>query len=284
MVPVLEQCHPVGEQHRRGAVGDHDARHRPEHPAQRLGDDGLGVHVERRQRVVEHQDRRRGEQRAGQRKPLPLTTGQAHALLADAGVEAERQVVDEVGRGDLERPAASCSSLASGLPSVRFSATDIENSVGSSNAVATACRSAGSDSSRMSWPSTQDRALGDVVEPRQQRHQHRLARTGRPDQGERLAGFDGDVDVAQRPRRRCRGTGTRRRRVPAGHRAGRRCRGPSVISRGASKISATRLAAVMDSCVIDSRKPSEAMGHTSDSIIVMNATSVPMVTRPLPAA
>ena len=60
--------------------------------------------------------------------------------------------------------------------------------------------------------------------------------------------------------------------------------GPSVISRGASKISATRLAAVIDSCVIDSRKPSEAIGHTSDSIIVMNATSVPMVTSPLPAA
>ena len=45
-----------------------------------------------------------------------------------------------------------------------------------------------------------------------------------------------------------------------------------------------RLAAVNDSCVIDSRKPSDAIGHTSDSIIVMNATSVPSVTRPWPAA
>ncbi len=60
--------------------------------------------------------------------------------------------------------------------------------------------------------------------------------------------------------------------------------GPSVISRGASKISAIRLAAVNDSCVIDNKKPSDAMGHTSDSIIVMNATSVPMVTWPWPAA
>ena len=51
-----------------------------------------------------------------------------------------------------------------------------------------------------------------------------------------------------------------------------------MISRGASKISAIRLAAVNDSWVIDSRKPSDAMGHTSDSIIVMNATSVPIVT------
>ena len=53
---------------------------------------------------------------------------------------------------------------------------------------------------------------------------------------------------------------------------------------GASKISATRLAAVIASWVIDSRKPSDAIGHTSDSIMVMNATSVPIVTRPWPAA
>src|SRR5689334_16609122 len=60
--------------------------------------------------------------------------------------------------------------------------------------------------------------------------------------------------------------------------AGGSATGPSVISRGASKISAIRLAAVNDSCVMDSRKPSDAIGHTSDSIIVMNATSVPIVT------
>ena len=65
-------------------------------------DDGLGVHVERRQRVVEHQDLRRGEDRPGQRKPLPLPAGQAHALLADAGVEPEWQVVDELRGRDLD--------------------------------------------------------------------------------------------------------------------------------------------------------------------------------------
>ena len=45
-----------------------------------------------------------------------------------------------------------------------------------------------------------------------------------------------------------------------------------------------RLAAVIASWVIDSRKPSEAIGHTSDSIMVMNATSVPRVISPRPAA
>ncbi len=67
-------------------------------------------------------------------------------------------------------------------------------------------------------------------------------------------------------------------------RAGVAPSGPSVISRGASKISVTRLAAVIASCVIDNRKPSEAIGHTSDSIMVMKATRVPMVTSPWPAA
>ena len=116
-------------------------------------DDGLGVHVERGQGVVEHQDLRRGQDRAGQRQPLPLTAGQAHALFADPVFEPERQLVDELRGRDLdglrqlvlgrERPAANR----------RLSATDIENRVGSSNAVATVCRSADSDSSRMSMPS-----------------------------------------------------------------------------------------------------------------------------------
>jgi hypothetical protein len=51
------------------------------------------------------------------------------------------------------------------------------------------------------------------------------------------------------------------------------------MSTGASKVSAMRSAAVMDSCSMDSRKPSDAMGHTSDNIIVMKATRVPIVTR-----
>ncbi len=80
----------------------HDAGDVVQHPAQRLLDDGLGVHVERGQRVVEHQDLGRGEDGPRQRQPLPLTAGQAHALLADAGVQPERQVVDELRGGDLD--------------------------------------------------------------------------------------------------------------------------------------------------------------------------------------
>ena len=74
-----------------------------EHPAQGLLDQRLGVDVERGQRVVEHQHGGPGQHRAGQRQPLPLAAGQAHALLADPGVEAPRQVVDELGLRDLDR-------------------------------------------------------------------------------------------------------------------------------------------------------------------------------------
>ena len=56
------------------------------------------------------------------------------------------------------------------------------------------------------------------------------------------------------------------------------------MSFSASKISAIRSAAVIDSWAMASRNPSAATGQTSDSIKVMNATRVPSVSRPWPAA
>ena len=50
----------------------------------------LGFGVERRGRLVEDQDRRVLEQRARDRQALALAAGQAHAVLADQGVEALR--------------------------------------------------------------------------------------------------------------------------------------------------------------------------------------------------
>ena len=121
--------------------------------AQRRLDQRLGVHVEGRQRVVEHQHRRPAEHGAGQRQPLPLAAGQRQALLADAawpGPTAGR------GRTPPAPPAAprpTSASVASGRPRVRFSRTLIENSVASSKAVATTLRSWVSGRSRTSTPS-----------------------------------------------------------------------------------------------------------------------------------
>lgn len=100
---VLEQRHLVGEQDGRGTVCDNDSGRVGEHVAQGFLDQGLGVHVERGQRVVEHEDARIGQRRTGEREPLPLPAGQAHPLLADAGVEAERQVSHELRLSDLDR-------------------------------------------------------------------------------------------------------------------------------------------------------------------------------------
>ena len=128
---------------------------------------------------------------------------------------------------------------------------------------------------RDAWPSMRISPSA-VVQPRQQRRKHRLARARRPDEGQRLAGFDRDVEP-QRPIVGLR-VGELEARVDQFEPAAASAALTVGDLPGASKISAIRLAAVKDSCVIDSRKPSDAIGQTSDSIMVMNATSVPMVT------
>ena len=92
----------VGQRHRRRAVHDDEHRAAREDRAQRGLDGGLGVDVERRQRVVEHEDPGPADDRPGQGEALALAAGQRQALLADAGVEAPRQVEGEAGLRDLE--------------------------------------------------------------------------------------------------------------------------------------------------------------------------------------
>ena len=70
--------------------------------AQRGLGGGLGVDVDRRQRIVEHEDPGPADDRPGQGQALPLAARQRQALLADAGVEAPGQVEGEAGLGDLE--------------------------------------------------------------------------------------------------------------------------------------------------------------------------------------
>ena len=167
-----------------------------EHAAQRLLDELLGVHVERRERVVEDEDARLGEHGPRQGEPLPLAAGQRHALLADAGVEAPRQVEGEVGLRDREGladlglgglGAAEGEVLAGAHREQRRllerrgdeRAEPLEREVADVDAV------------------EGDPAAGDVVEARHQRGEARLAAAGGPDQRDRLARQDLEVDVAQ---------------------------------------------------------------------------------------
>ena len=63
-----------------------------EQAAQALLDPRLGVQVDVRGRLVEHEDPRVGDQRARERDQLALAGGELGAALADFGVVAVREL------------------------------------------------------------------------------------------------------------------------------------------------------------------------------------------------
>src|SRR5580765_5051992 len=93
---VHEHDRPVSHLHGReplsrdedGPAGDGRAQIVDEHP--------LGLGVDRRQRVVEHEDAGTRDQRPSERDALALSTGQIDAALADQRVVAVRQLVGEL--------------------------------------------------------------------------------------------------------------------------------------------------------------------------------------------
>ena len=105
-----------------------------EHPRQALLDEGLGVHVERRERVVEDEDRRPGDDGTGEGEPLPLAARERQALLSDAGVEPPGKVVHEPAWAS-SSAARMSSSWRRAARGARFSRTLIEKSTGSSKAI-----------------------------------------------------------------------------------------------------------------------------------------------------
>ena len=77
----------------------------------------LGVDVERRGRLVEDEDRRRLEHGAGDGDALLLAARELQAALADLGLVAVGQALDEVGDlGGLGGGLRISSSVASGRP------------------------------------------------------------------------------------------------------------------------------------------------------------------------
>ena len=100
---VLEHDDAPGLADRREAVRDHDRRAPGEQAAQALLDARLGVQVDVRGGLVEHEDARVGDQRAREGDQLALAGRQLRAALADFGVIAAGQLGDELlgadGRG-----------------------------------------------------------------------------------------------------------------------------------------------------------------------------------------
>ena len=94
---LVEDDDLVGVDDGRQAVGDHQRRAVGGDPVERRLDLALGVDVEGRGRLVEDQDRRRLQHRAGDGDALLLAAGQFQAALADLGRVAVGQAGDEAG-------------------------------------------------------------------------------------------------------------------------------------------------------------------------------------------
>ena len=167
------------------------------HLAQRDVDRGLQARVDRRGRIVEHEQLRVGDQCPGQGDPLPLPAGQRQALLADHGVIAFRQPPDELV-GLRRRGGGEYLLVSRVWPPVADVGAD---GIGEQEAVLHD-QADGGTQGLAGQPA--DLVVADpdfpadgVVEAGQQLRDRRLARTGGADDGDRLAGFDVQRQSAQ---------------------------------------------------------------------------------------
>ena len=103
---------------------------------------GFGGGVERAGRFVEDQDRRVLEQRARDREPLALAAGEQPAALADRRRKPSGVALDEIERLGARAASRISASVASGLPTRRFSAIERLNSSASWNTTPILRRSA----------------------------------------------------------------------------------------------------------------------------------------------
>ena len=151
---LLQHDDVVGERDRRETVGDDERRAALHDLAQGGLDLALGGGVDRRGGVVEDQDARVGEERAGDRDPLALAAAEGQAALAHAGVVAVRELGDEL-RG-LRARGGQLDLLARRVRArVGDVARDrVREQERSSSTIAIARRSETTSTSRTSAPST----------------------------------------------------------------------------------------------------------------------------------
>lgn len=100
---LVEHRHHIGQCSCGWAVGDDESRRiRQDHPQCSLHS-VLGVDVDGRERVVEHEDARTRDDRTSQSEALTLTAGQGQSLFADLRIQTIGQSGDEIlRRRDLE--------------------------------------------------------------------------------------------------------------------------------------------------------------------------------------
>jgi hypothetical protein len=187
---AVEDGDAVGEVEGGAAVGDQEGGPALHDVLQRLVDLVLHAGVHRRGRVVEDEQPRVGEERAGERDALALAAGEGQAVLADLGGVAVGQLGDEAIR--LSGAGGGRDLLVGGVgAAVRDVGAD---------RVREEERVLGDQADRGPQgvegeladvvPADQDGAAGDVVEAGQQQGDRGLAGARGTDDGEGLAGAD----------------------------------------------------------------------------------------------
>ena len=187
----------VGADDRREPVRDHERGAVARHPLQRLLDFVLGMAVERRGRLVQHQDRRRLQHRARDRHALLLAARQFQAALADLGLISLRRHPDEAV--DLRQPRRL---LHLGIGGVPAAVADVvadgvveQHGVLRHHADRRAQRRLRDVADILAVD--QDPAAGDVIEAEQQPRDRRFAGAGGPDDRNRLAGRHLEAETFQ---------------------------------------------------------------------------------------
>ena len=193
---------------------DRDRRPALGEPVERLLHEPLGLGVERARRLVEHEHRRVAQDRPRDRDPLLLAAREAVAALADDGVVAVRAA--RRSRGGSAPPGRlprSPRRSRPGLAKRRFSRTDAWKRYVSCETTPTRLASDAKVQVADVDAVDRDAAAVDVVEPRDEVAERRLAGAGLADDRGRRPGRDRrSDDVLQRPARRRSGTRRRRRR------------------------------------------------------------------------
>ena len=172
-----------------------------EQPPQALLDAPLGVHVDVRGRLVEHQDPRVGDQRARERDELALAGRELHAALADLGVVAVLAARDElVARRPRAPPRSTSSSrrVAAGRRRCCRGSCPL-NRKPSCGTIPICERSDALGDVAQVVPVDEHAARRRVVEARHELGERRLAGAGRADQRHGLPGRHRQVDVRAAP-------------------------------------------------------------------------------------
>jgi hypothetical protein len=200
---LLDDHDPVGVPDGRHAVRD-DERRAPAHDVAEASEDLLlGVRVNCRQRVVEHQDRRVEDDRARDRRALFLPARQREPPFAHLGRVALREVRDVLVEPRHGRRSGDA--LVGGLAVGQAERDVAGEGVGEQERLLRHDRDRASQRAQRILAHVdavdEDGAGRRILQPRQQVQQRRLASTGRPHERDRLAGPDRERHLVQhRPR------------------------------------------------------------------------------------